>query len=218
MEIWLKHGKEKIKLPFLPSGYDIQSPQNNETVTTVNGKETTLIGKKGLRSVSWSSWFPKGKPSYLQKKSGYTGKPWGYINKIGKMKGKVITLVMTGTNVNFQATIENFNYGEKDGSGDVEYSIELKEYPKLQTKKKTTIQKETTKTNSTKAKKADTKTNTKEVKTKTYIVRQGDTLTGIAKKQTGTSANWKAIYNANKKIIGSNPNKIYPGQKLVIKV
>ena len=218
MEIWLKHGKEKIKLPFLPSGYDIQSPQNNETVTTVNGKEITLIGKKGLRSVSWSSWFPKGKPSYLQKKSGYTGKPWGYINKIGKMKGKVITLVMTGTNVNFQATIENFNYGEKDGSGDVEYSIELKEYPKLQTKKKTTIQKETTKTNSTKAKKADTKTNTKEVKTKTYIVRQGDTLTGIAKKQTGTSANWKAIYNANKKIIGNNPNKIYPGQKLVIKV
>lgn len=218
MEIWLKHGKEKIKLPFLPSSYDIQSPQNNETVTTVNGKEITLIGKKGLRSVSWSSWFPKGKPSYLQKKSGYTGKPWAYINKIGKMKGNVITLVITGTNVNFQATIESFSYGEKDGSGDVEYSIELKEYSNPQTKKKTTSKKETTNTSSTKAKKADTKTNTKEVKTKIYVVKEGDTLTGIAKKQTGTSANWKAIYNANKKTIGSNPNRLCVGQKLVIKV
>lgn len=218
MEIWLKHGKEKVKIPVLPSGYDIQSPQNNETVTTVNGREITLIGKKGLRSISWSSFFPQGKPSYLQKKSGYTGKPWGYINKIGKMKGKVITLVMTGTNVNFQATIENFNYGEKDGSGDIEYSIEFKEYPKPKTKKKGSNQKETTNTSSTKATKPDTKTSTKDVTTKTYVVKKGDTLTSIAKKQTGSSANWRAIYNANKKTIGSNPNKIYPGQKLVIKV
>lgn len=40
----------------------------------------------------------------------------------------------------------------------------------------------------------------------------------IAKNLTGSSANWRAIYNQNKGVIGGNPNLIYPGQNLVINV
>lgn len=47
----------------------------------------------------------------------------------------------------------------------------------------------------------------------TYVVQRGDNLSKIAKKYNTT---WQAIYNANKAIIGSNPNKIYSGQKLII--
>lgn len=46
----------------------------------------------------------------------------------------------------------------------------------------------------------------------TYIVRSGDTLSGIAKK-LGIS-NWRTLYDQNKSIIGSNYNLIRPGQKL----
>lgn len=222
MEIWLKSSDDKLKIPVLPSSYEVTSPQNDEVVTTVDGTELILIGEKGLRGISWSCLFPLGKPSYLCKNHGYNGKPWTYINRIGKMKTKIITLQMTGTNVNYPVKIVDFSYGENDGSGDVNYSIQFKEYRgegnKDKEKKSASVKKETVNTNTTKVKKPQTKTNTKEVKTKTYTVKKGDTLTGIAKKQTGTSANWKAIYNANKKIIGSNPNRIYPGQKLVIKV
>ena len=46
-----------------------------------------------------------------------------------------------------------------------------------------------------------------------YVVKKGDNLTKIAKKYNTT---WQYIYNKNKKTIGSNPNLIYPGQKLYI--
>lgn len=225
MEILLKDGKETLKLPFLPASYEVQSPQNNEVVTTVNGKEKILLGKGGLRTVSWSSWFPKGKPDYLQEKQSYNGKPWSYINKIGKMKGKVITLMITKTPIHFFATIQSFSYSQSDGSGDVHYSIELKEYApkkkKQDTDKKNTDKdkkKEKVDKKNTKVKKAETKTETKKVTSHTYVVKKGDTLTSIAKKLTGSSANWRAIYNANKKVIGNNPNRILVGMKLVIKV
>lgn len=48
----------------------------------------------------------------------------------------------------------------------------------------------------------------------TYVVKKGDTLSAIASKY-GTI--WQKIYQDNKSVIGSNPNKIYEGQKLIIK-
>ena len=48
---------------------------------------------------------------------------------------------------------------------------------------------------------------------KTYTVKSGDTLGGIGSKY---GIPWQKIYNANKSIIGSNPNRIYPGQTLTI--
>lgn len=45
-----------------------------------------------------------------------------------------------------------------------------------------------------------------------YTVRSGDTLSSIAKR-LGIS-NWRTLYDANKSIIGSNPNLIRSGQQL----
>ncbi len=53
-----------------------------------------------------------------------------------------------------------------------------------------------------------------EVAPSKYIVKKGDSLTSIAKRY---NKNWKSLYEDNKKVIGNNPNKIYPGQVLVIK-
>ena len=47
----------------------------------------------------------------------------------------------------------------------------------------------------------------------TYVVKQGDTLSAIAKKYNTT---WQKIYDKNKNIIGNNPNLIRVGQKLKI--
>ena len=49
----------------------------------------------------------------------------------------------------------------------------------------------------------------------TYTVKAGDTLDKIAVKVYGDSNQWRRIYKANQDRLKS-PNRIYPGQKLVI--
>lgn len=58
----------------------------------------------------------------------------------------------------------------------------------------------------------------KKTKTVTHVVVKGETLRKIAQKYYGDPNKFEKIYQDNKKIIGNNPNKIYPGQKLVIKL
>lgn len=48
----------------------------------------------------------------------------------------------------------------------------------------------------------------------THTVASGDTLSSIARKYG--KADWKAIYNANKDVIGDDPNRIRVGQVLKI--
>ena len=50
----------------------------------------------------------------------------------------------------------------------------------------------------------------------TYTVKPGDNLSKLAKQFYGTGADWKKIYEANKDVIGGNPNLIYPGQTFKI--
>ena len=49
-----------------------------------------------------------------------------------------------------------------------------------------------------------------------YKRQSGDCLWNIAKKYYGDGSQYTKIYEANKGTIGSNPNLIKPGQKLVI--
>jgi nucleoid-associated protein YgaU len=48
-----------------------------------------------------------------------------------------------------------------------------------------------------------------------YIVRAGDTLSGIARSQLGNANRWREIFALNREII-SNPDRIIPGQVLVL--
>ena len=54
-----------------------------------------------------------------------------------------------------------------------------------------------------------------EEKAEIYEIVSGDTLGGIAKRYYGKASAYMKIFEANKDII-SDPNKIYPGQKIRI--
>jgi nucleoid-associated protein YgaU len=49
----------------------------------------------------------------------------------------------------------------------------------------------------------------------TYTVKSGDTLSKIAKHHYGDASQWRRIYDVNREQI-SNPDLIYPGQKLYV--
>ena len=50
---------------------------------------------------------------------------------------------------------------------------------------------------------------------RTYVVKSGDTLSGIAKAMYGDAGRWPEIFEANKDKI-KNPKLIHPGQELRI--
>ena len=50
----------------------------------------------------------------------------------------------------------------------------------------------------------------------TYTVVSGDSLSKIAKKHLGDAKRWRELYDANKGVIGDDPDLIKPGQKLRI--
>jgi nucleoid-associated protein YgaU len=51
---------------------------------------------------------------------------------------------------------------------------------------------------------------------KSYTVKEGDTLSLIAKKIYGDESKYKKIYEANKDLIGPDPDMIKVGQELTI--
>lgn len=127
MEIWLK-GSRRVRIPVLPSEYSVSSSQNNTVVNVIGLGDVVLKGKRGLRTISFSSFFPKrydaGYCEYSSIRS-----PKTYVDLIEKMKrAGTIKLIITGTQINFRCTIESFDWGENDGTGDISYTLTFQEY------------------------------------------------------------------------------------------
>lgn len=213
MEFWLKKSNsDKFMLPVNPESFAFTEKHNNTSVNVNSIGEVNLLGKRDLKTGTISSHFPKRDRNYANN-SGRQA-PYTYINKLlsWKSSGKPIQLIITGTKINFQVTIETLKYGEQDGTGDVYYELTLKEYRAVEIKKtkfKKTKKKKTTK------KKSKPKRPAAKKKTKTYTVKSGDCLWNIAKRFYGNGAQYTKIYNANRGKI-KNPNLIYPGQVLTI--
>lgn len=212
MEIWLKQNGVNFRFAVLPPEYELTSESNNTQVIVNALGEINLVGKRKLKKIPISSFFPAQNYSFCQYSSFPT--PKESVKIVEKMKDNgVLRLTMTGTPVNMECTIESFVWGENDGTGDINFTLEFLEYRnvKVKTKKKKEVLPKTVTP-------AATDRSAKEVKSTTYTVVSGDNLSKIAKNLTGSSANWKAIYEQNKGVIGGNPNLIYPGQQLVISV
>ena len=207
MELWLKQGSNKLRFPVLPSEYTISSGQLNTTVNINALGEINLFGKRGLKTVSFSSFFPRRKDNYCEYSN--IKKPKAYIQQLETMKQTgPAKLYITGI-ISMEVSIEEFEYSETDGSGDVSYTINMKEHRLISIPESVIVEASPVPADS------GARDTTGKEKPSTYTVKKGDSLSKIAQKLTG-SANWQPLYNANKGTIGSNPNKIQVGMVLTI--
>lgn len=194
MDIYIMQDDQQLRIPILPSSYELESGADNQTETVITLGEVNLIGKRTLKTVSVSSIFPA--QGYWFCNYQTFPKPNECVDMVEKMKNDgYVQLIVTGSKkINILCTIETFSWGEDDGTGDINYTIEFKEYRKV--------------SNNGSSRPAKKKAKT------IYTVKKGDTLQKISKKTTGTTKNWKTIKKKNK----LKSNKLKVGQKLVIKI
>lgn len=212
MEFWLSvdNHSEKLQLPVNPSEFRLTTGNINETVSIVDLGDINLLGGEGLAEIELSSFFPKNYAPYCAYRS--IPDPYDAVKTIEQWRKakKPLRLIITDTDVNLLCTIESFEYGEHGGTRDVNYALSLKEYRYI------TIEQVVDQPTTTAVKGVSGARPVTKPTPKTYTVKSGDNLSLISKRVYGDSSKWRQIYDANKSVIGGNPNLIYPGQQLVI--
>lgn len=163
-----------------------------------------------LDNMAWNSFFPARYDSAYCSTSNLL-KPQAYCERFEKWKneGTSLQVICPAAGINKRMVVMSFTWAYRGFEGDIYYQIEFAERRTIRPKKlktSTVINK--------KKQPQDRPKQPAKPKPKTYTVKRGDNLTKIAKQYK--LRNWQALYNANRSVIGSNPNLIFPGQVLRI--
>ncbi|OPJ58436.1 LysM peptidoglycan-binding domain-containing protein [Clostridium oryzae] len=188
----IKGETKKLVLPVTPESFEINTGNNNTTVEVEKIGEINLLGKPKLTTISISSFFPSQK--YYFSKNKHFHKPYKCVQMIRSfMKNGPVNFSITGVDIgkSKQFYIESFVYGENDGTGDVNFTIELKEYRKVD------IKVSSSNSNKKSNRKTRSRDGDKKATAKTYKVKKGDCLYNIAKKVYGDGSKYTVIAKKN---------------------
>ncbi|EJT8453801.1 hypothetical protein N3400_002761 [Listeria monocytogenes] len=133
-------------LPVNPGEIKLSVGTNNTTQEVLKLGDINILGGRSLVETSFSSIFPKDtKANYVNPKSQKRSPAnWVKVLEDAKNKNKRVRLIVTECGVNTLMVIESFEWGYMDATGDVEYSISLKEYRNYAAKYVKTVKKRVT--------------------------------------------------------------------------
>lgn len=200
MEIYLNTEKDIIRLPVLPASFERTLSTNLSETKIIGLGDVAAFDGDGLSRITLESFFPNRDYSF----NAYSPvpPPYEFILKLGiaRQHGKPVRLIITGTGINKLMLITNLNYGERDCTGDVYYTIDLVEYrsitiPKLSSNNDSGNTNSNSNSNNNTNRPSENKptTNTQ----KSYKVKKGDCLWDIAQKHYGKGSQYTKIKNAN---------------------
>lgn len=221
---------DKCMLPVAPSKLEVKIENKNKAITLINEGEINVLKSAGLTTVEFTCGIPQVNYPYAAYRHMFRSADYflEYFEKLKNSREPFQFIVCRSFpngkklfSTNIKVSMEDYKITEDAGDGfDVSVKISLKQWrdygtktidvklnsnPNVWKKKKASVKKKRETTKSPAPKKA-----------KTYKVVKGDCLYNIAKKFYGNGAKYTVIYNANKSVIGGNPNLIYAGQVLTI--
>ncbi len=191
----------ELVLPVTPSSFEVSHGINIETVNIHTLGDVILPGYGTLPTFKISLMLPAKSYSFTQ--SGALMAPYAYIEKFEGWcdKHTPLQLIVSGTTVNKPVLMTDFTYGEKDGTGDVYATVNLREYRKL-----TAVQTEPT---GNQARPGGEKVNS----VVQHIIKAGETLWSICRSYYGDPTLYGKLAAYNKI---PNANLIIAGKTLVI--
>lgn len=216
---------KKCLLPVTPQKLEIKINNANDTVTLINEGEINILKTAALTDIEFECEIPQVKQPYAVYKSGFQGasyfldyfeelkiskQPFQFLVSRTMPNGKVLF------STNIKVSMEDYKITEDAKNGfDLKVKISLKQYREYSTKT-VNIQIQASKPKATVQPTRAAETSPAPAASQTYTVVRGDCLWNIAKRFYGNGAKYTVIYNANRGVIGGNPNLIYPGQVLTI--
>lgn len=203
-------GRVTFPFPYLPEKITIKTGTKTETVNIVGLGEIAMRQGRPAMTITFSGFFPAKKFYGVPKIS--LSDPYKIVEGIKeRMEDKEpIRFVSTACALNLYVIVENFQYYEEGGDvRTIHYDMTLKEYREVWarqvdlTPQQAIVSQEEPRVDNT-------------VQPQTYTVQTGDCLWNIAQRFYGDGSRHLEIYEANKDVIGGNPNLIYTGQVLKI--
>ena len=220
-EIWFKTKDKAIRLPVIPTEFERVIGADYETNNIIGLGDVATFNSNGLAQLSLSSFFPNKEYSFNEYSN--VPKPYDMVShfKDWKNKGTIVRVILTGTDINQGMYITNFSYGERDGTGDVYYTIDLLECRPVIVPVINETSSNTQNTNRTDDTENNTNNNSSDTNTstqKTHKVVKGDSLWAIAQKYYGKGSDYPKIKEANKSKYPSlaKSNVIYTNMELII--
>ncbi|WJM11262.1 LysM peptidoglycan-binding domain-containing protein [Paenibacillus sp. PK1-4R] len=209
MAFTLKDGGTSFQFPVNPEEVSISRSKGYETINMLEHGEFDFAQGEKVKEITFSSFFPKEyDASYCMYKENLPD-PRVAMNVLNTflISKKPLRLIISETGVNVPVFIVSLNSSFRGGeTGDIYFDLTLRTWRDSKVEKVGSA---------ASASKSGSRTDLKK-NSKTYTVKSGDSLSKIAKLELGSSSKWNEIYKLNAKIIGSDPNRIKPGQKLVM--
>lgn len=186
--------KRQMQIPWIPDSISFSANGTRFAEYDILDTGPVVISNgENLRNFRWSGTLPgEGRKDNLPFLRGEWTDPKKYQEMWShwKAQGIELQLLITGTPVNHDVLLSDYEVTYSGAFGDYEYSIEFCDLRKIAVSSATAAQKEPERTETVSAQTSHT-------------VVSGDTLWGIAKKYLGDGLKWQAIYNANKDIVES---------------
>jgi len=212
-----------VALPVTPSKIQMKIKNQNKTINLINDGEVNILKATGLTEISFTAMIPHVKYPFAFYPGGFKEATY-FLDKIEQLKAnkKPFQFICSRTSpsgkllfdTNIKVSLEDYRVDEdaKEGQSLI-VTIQLKQYKDYGTKYVTV--ESSTKAVGAVATVKILRPAQSAPDIKTYIVKAGDTLWNIAKKNLGDGSKYNDIFNLNKDKV-KNPNVIEVGQVLTL--
>lgn len=213
MEFVISQGSQQLRLPIPPSEFTMQSGNMNQTVTVVRAGEINLWGPSKLDGVTIQSFFPRVYSPYCKYSNFPSPSECVKLIDAFRNSGEVCRLIIVDSalavDINMEVLIESFDRSMKDHTGDVYFSITLKQYRRIKLPGTASAYEPTIQRPIPAAKRPDTPTESPSKANSAgstsatakpgtdYVAKIGESLWDIAKDKLGSGSKWTKLLAIN---------------------